>query len=83
MYKRQTQDGRELELPSVATTDWLLPGQSESFELVFDIPEGPEVTSIVVSASVDDDGAGGQQYNECDEENNTADSNSMSCPTVQ
>ena len=78
-----TQDGRELELPSVATTDWLLPGQSESFELVFDIPEGPEVTSIVVSASVDDDGAGGQQYNECDEENNTADSNSMSCPTVQ
>jgi hypothetical protein len=78
-----TQDGRELDLGTVATTDWLLPGQSETFEVVFLIPEGPEVTEIVLSAHVDDDGAGGQQYNECDDENNAADSNPMRCPTVQ
>ena len=29
------------------------------------------------------DGAGGQQYNECDDGNNRADSNPMTCPSVQ
>jgi hypothetical protein len=78
-----TMDGREFDLGTVATTDWLLPGQSETHELVFPIPEGPEVTGIVVSASVDDDGMGGQDYNECDESNNAVDSNPMTCPSVQ
>ena len=78
-----TMDGRELDLGTLATTDWLLPGQSETFEVVLVIPEGPEVTGIVVSARVDDDGEGNQDYNECDESNNAVDSNPMTCPSVQ
>ena len=78
-----TADGRDFDLGTVATTDWLLPGQSEAHEVVFNIPDGPEVTGIVVSAHVDDDGAGGQQYNECDDENNAAQSNPITCPSVQ
>ena len=78
-----TLDGREFDLGTVATTDWLLPGQSETHQLVFEVPEGPEVTGIVVSARIDDDGAGAEDYNECDEANNALDSNPLSCPSVQ
>ena len=78
-----TDDARVFDLGTVATTDWLLPGQSEQLEVVFEVPAGPSVTGIVVSATVDDDGAGGQQYNECDDDNNGAASNPMTCPLVQ
>jgi len=37
----------------------------------------------VVSATADDDGVGGQRYNECNEDNNQARSNPISCPSVQ
>jgi hypothetical protein len=78
-----TTDGRDFDLGAVPTTGWLLPGQSETHEVVFEIPDGPEVTGITVSAHVDDDGMGGQQYNECDDDNNIARSNPISCPSVQ
>ncbi|HET6414850.1 MAG TPA: VCBS repeat-containing protein [Polyangiales bacterium] len=78
-----TNDDRVFDLGTVATRDWLLPGQSEQLEFLFEIPTGPEVTAIVVTASADDDGMDGQQYNECDEENNASRSNPISCPSVQ
>jgi len=76
-------DARVFDLGTVATTDWLLPGQSEQLEAVFEVPAGPSVNGIVVSVTVDDDGAGGQQYNECNDDNNGAASNRMTCPLVQ
>ena len=78
-----TLEGLVVDLGTLATTDWLLPGQSESLEGIFEIPEGEEVTGIVVTAAVDDDGTGSQQYNECDDDNNGAVSNPMSCPSVE
>jgi hypothetical protein len=67
----------------VATRDWLLPGQSEQLEVVFEVPAGPQVTVIAVLATVDEDGMGGQRYNECDEDNNASTSNPITCPSVQ
>jgi hypothetical protein len=78
-----TDDARVVDLGNVATRDWLLPGQSEQLEVVFEFPEGPQVIGIVVSATVDDDGMGGQRYNECNEDNNQATSNPITCPSVQ
>lgn len=76
-------DGRVFDLGTVATTDWLVPGGSEALEVVFEIPSGPEITAIVASAAIDDDGSGAGQYNECDDDNNAAESNPMSCFVVQ
>jgi hypothetical protein len=76
-------DGRAFDLGTLATTDWLLPGQSETHQVVFEIPEGPAVAGIIVSARVDDDGAGRQEYNECDEDNNAAQSNPIRCLALQ
>ena len=76
-------DGRVFDLGTVATSGWLLPGQSEQLEAVFAIPDGPSIGAIVVSATADEDGMGGQQYNECDDENNAATSNPLSCPSVE
>ena len=78
-----TDDARVVDLGTVATRDWLLPGQSEQLEVVFEVPEGPQVTGIVVSATVDDDGVGGQRYNECNEDNNQATSTPITCPLIQ
>ena len=78
-----TDDARVFDLGTVATGDWLLPGQSEQLVAVFEIPAGPQVTEVVVSATVDDDGMGGQRYNECDDGNNEATSNPIRCPSVQ
>ena len=78
-----TNDARVFDLGTVPTRDWLLPGQSEQLEVVFEVPSGPQVTAIVVSATADDDGVGGQRYNECNEDNNQARSNPISCPSVQ
>jgi len=76
-------DTRVFDLGTVATADWLLPGQSEQLEVVFEVPAGAPVTRIAVSATVDDDGVGGQQYNECNDDNNGAASNPITCPLVQ
>ena len=38
-----TDDARVFDLGAVATTDWLLPGQSEQLEVVFDGSSGPQV----------------------------------------
>ncbi|NND30029.1 MAG: VCBS repeat-containing protein [Myxococcales bacterium] len=76
-------DGRIFDLGTVATSQWLLPGQSEQLEVVFSVPDGPSIATIVVSANADEDGVGGQQYNECNEENNRATSNPLSCPSVE
>ena len=76
-------DSGVFDLGAVPTRGWLLPGQSERLEVVFEIPDGLEAPTIVVSATVDDDGMGADQYNECDEDNNTARSNPIRCPTVQ
>jgi hypothetical protein len=78
-----TDDTRVFDLGTVATRDWLLPGQSEQIEVVFRVPAGPQVTGIVVLATVDDDGMGGQRYNECDDDNNASTSNPIACPSVQ
>jgi hypothetical protein len=78
-----TDDARVFELGTMATTDWLLPGQSEQLEVEFAIPSGPRPTWIQVSATVDADAMGGQQYNECNEDNNAATSNPITCPSVQ
>jgi hypothetical protein len=50
----------------VQTTIPLLPGQSEILLFSF----VPTVATVTVNATVDDDGAGGSQYNECIEDNN-------------
>ena len=76
-------DGRVFDLGTVATSQWLLPEQSEQLEVVFTVPYGPSIDTIIVSANADEDGVGGQQYNECDEENNGAASNPLSCPSVE
>ncbi len=76
-------DGRVFDLGTVASSQWLLPGQSEQLVVVFTVPDGPSIATIVVSANADEDGTGGQQYNECDEENNGASSNPLSCPSVE
>jgi hypothetical protein len=78
-----TDDTRVFDLGTVATRDWLLPGQSEQLEVVFEVPAGPQVTGIAVLATVDEDGMGGQRYNECDEDNNASTSNPITCPSVQ
>jgi hypothetical protein len=78
-----TDDAQVFDLGTVPTSHWLLPGQSEQLELVFEVPDGLAGARLVVSAIVDDDGTGGQQYNECNEDNNEATSNPISCPSVQ
>ena len=50
----------------VQTTIPLLPGQSEIIVYSF----VPTAATVTVTATVDDDGAGGSQYNECIEDNN-------------
>ena len=80
----ETTDGaRQFDLGTFPTTDWLLPGQSEQLDVVFAIPEGVVATEIRVVATIDDDGMSGQQYNECDEGNNDATSNPISCRAVE
>jgi hypothetical protein len=79
----RTADGRELDLGSVPTNDWLRPGRSERLDVEHEIPEGPPITAILVTATVDDDGTGGRQYNECNEENNAFTSSSIACPSAQ
>ncbi len=80
----ETTDGMEqFDLGTFPTTEWLLPGQSEQLDVVFAIPDRAVVTEIRVLATIDDDGMSGQQYNECDEDNNDAASNPISCPTVE
>ena len=78
-----TDDARIFDLGTVATTDWLLPGQSEQLEVLFVVSSGPHPAGIQVSATVDADGMGGQRYNECNEDNNAATSNPITCPSVQ
>jgi hypothetical protein len=78
-----TADSMVFDLGAVPTSDWLLPGRSELLEVAFEIPDGLEVTGVVVSATVDDDGMGGQQYNECNDDNNGATSSPITCPSVQ
>jgi hypothetical protein len=41
------------------------------------------VSGIVVSATVDDDGMGAERYHECNDDNNEATSNAITCPSVQ
>jgi hypothetical protein len=78
-----TDDDRIFDLGTVATTDWLLPGQSEQLEVVFVVSSGPHPAGIQVLATVDADGMGGQRYNECNEDNNAATSNPITCPSVE
>ncbi|RLB50768.1 MAG: hypothetical protein DRH23_03650 [Deltaproteobacteria bacterium] len=78
-----TDDARIFDLGTVATTGWLLPGQSEQLEAVFAVSSGPHPAGIQVSATVDADGMGGQRYNECNEDNNAAMSNAITCPSVE
>ncbi len=75
--------GETFDLGAFATTEWLLPGQSEQLEVVFEKPATPEIEAIVVRAVADDDGAGNGQYNECDEADNASASNSIRCVVVQ
>jgi hypothetical protein len=75
--------GESFDLGAFATTEWLLPGQSEELEVVFELPPAPEIDTIIVTATVDDDGAGAGQYNECDEADNALVSNPISCLVVQ
>ncbi len=78
-----TPEGSAFDLGAIPTQGWLLPGQSERLTAVFDIPDGLDASTIVVSATIDDDGKGRQQYNECREDNNASHSNPISCPSVQ
>jgi hypothetical protein len=78
-----TLDSETFDLGAVPTRAWLRPGESEDIRVSFDIPPGVEAPLIVLSATIDDDGAGGDQYNECNEENNTFHSNPITCPSVQ
>jgi len=80
----ETLDGEQrFDLGGVPTQSWLLPGQTEDLEVVFQIPEGADIEEVRVLARIDDDGHGVDQYNECDEGNNDLASNPISCPTVE
>jgi hypothetical protein len=59
----------------VQTTGPILPGQSEVLFYSF----VPPAATVQVHASVDDDGLGGSQYNECFEDNNEADGEFTPC----
>ena len=54
------------------TTTFLLPGQEETLFFNWSAATGGfSFETFTVTASVDDDGEGGAEYNECDEANNT------------
>lgn len=59
----------------VQTTIPLLPGQSEVIFFQFNSPED----NVRISATVDSDGAGGSQYNECIEDNNDDNTDFEAC----
>ena len=63
--------GAELELGVVRTTTTLLPGRSETLVVVWDLGGPFSFESFTVEATVDDDGMGNGQYNECVEDNNS------------
>lgn len=52
------------------TATFLLPGQQETVRFTWTPEGGFTFRNFTVSATVDDDGMGGSEYNECDEENN-------------
>jgi len=59
------------------TTRLLLPGGEETLRFIVPIADGPGLTPYTVEATVDSDGEGGSRYNECDEENNTLESDAF------
>ncbi len=67
-----TLSGETTVLGTFQTTEWLVPGGSEVFEATFSPPSSSQFT---VTATVDDDGEGNDEYNECDESNNSLTSN--------
>ena len=68
---------------ALRTTEWLLPGQSETLEIAYVPPSGVARTNLVFNVIIDADGSGGSEYNECDETNNSLSSNPLSCVVVE
>jgi hypothetical protein len=62
--------GETVEAGVATTTTRLLPGSSETLRLDWPQPESWGYDPFTVSATVDDDGTGAGDYNECDEANN-------------
>ncbi len=54
------------------TTDYILPGGTETLIFTWMPSGGFSFMDFRVTARVDDDGMGGAEYNECDEDNNEA-----------
>ena len=80
IYITVTLPGGTTELVEVAkTTGWLLPGQSETIEILYTPSPGGGLSDLVFNVIADDDGMGGGQYNECDPDNNDLSSNPLSC----
>lgn len=68
--------GETFVIGTVETATFLLPGNSERIEVRW-VPEGGwSFEMFTVSATVDDDGTGAGDYNECHEENNDLQSES-------
>lgn len=65
-------NGQTFDLGALSTSQPLLPGQTTQLHFDWVQPEIGSFTSFTVRASVDDDGTGVGQYNECDEANNAA-----------
>lgn len=63
--------GAEVDLGVVQTTTTLLPGRSEVIVVEWDLGAPFTFESFTVEATVDDDGMGNGQYNECIEDNNS------------
>ncbi len=61
--------GSTVDLGRVETTGRLLPGQSETVSVEWEVPEQVREGSVSLSATVD----GADEINECDSDNNTAD----------
>src|SRR5690606_35714248 len=69
--------GAEVDLGVVRTTTTLLPGRSETLVVEWDLGGPFDFARFTVEATVDDDGTGTGQYNECIEDNNSAVSSSL------
>lgn len=71
----QRPNGTVIDEQQLATTERLLPGQSETLSIDWELDDGLLHTAIEVMVRIDPDGA----YNECDEDNNELVSATVEC----
>ncbi len=73
--------GAPVSLGVAHTSTYILPGRSETLLFTFSPAGGFTFATFTVEATVDSDGMGGAEYNECIEDNNTATSEPLATCT--